>query len=150
MNSGKHGFVMMIREEYWKEFLRKNHIGMQTLSYVRLGKAAPKETAAMLFYVVKPISAVSGYAEFVERIVDEPTTLWKEHGHESVLSSREQYEAFVRDAHQVSFIRFTNLREASKPIPLSNLLACLDKSGLPRKGFYTNKEDTDKLTLLME
>ena len=148
--SAKHAFVIMIQDKWWSEFCKSNHSGKRTRSYVRLGLAPPKEASLLLFYVTKPVGQITGYAEFIERRVADPETLWQEYGCETVLDSREKYAEFVGDRRRVSFIRFKNLHEATKPIPLSNILLFLGIKRLARIGFYLDKETTDELITMME
>lgn len=150
MSNSKHGFVAMIQDKWWQELLRKNHGKVGILSYVRVGAAAPSDVSVLFFYVTKPVGELAGYAEFIERKVGETKEMWKDYGHESALNSRQQYEQFVNDKRKVSFIRFKNLHEASRPIPLSNLRMLLGRKRLPRAGFYVGKGTTDELLLLME
>lgn len=147
---GDFAFVIMIKDKWWREFCRYGHEGKEVQSYVQGGWAPPKEAALIFFYVTKPMAEIAGYAEFLERKVGEAEEMWKQHGHESVLGSEKQYFEFVGGKQRISFIRFTNLREATKPIPLSNLLMFLGVKRLSRKGFYIDKETADKLLALME
>lgn len=144
-----YAFVIMIKEKWWREFLRLHHEGKQIQSYVQGGWAPPKNASLIIFYVTKPTAKVSGYAEFVERKVGLAEEMWKEHGDESVLSSAEQYFDFVSGKERVSFIRFKNLQEAVNPIPLRNVLSVLGMKRLSRKGFYVDKETSDKLITVM-
>jgi predicted transcriptional regulator len=148
--SENYAFVIMIKEKWWREFCRLHREGKQTQSYVQGGWAPPKNTSLMLFYVAKPVGEIAGSAEFIERKVGEAEVLWKEHGDESVLSSAEQYFAFVKDKQRVSFIRFKNLQEATKPILLNNVLTLLGVKRLSRKGFYVDRETADKLIAMMK
>jgi predicted transcriptional regulator len=146
----KQAFVIMIREKWWREFRRLRREGKQVQSYVQGGWAPPKNASLLFFYVTRPVGEIGGYAEFVERKVGQAEGLWKEHGHESVLGSAEQYCAFVKDKQRVSFIRFKNLQEATKPILLNTVLMLLGVKRLSRKGFYVDKETADKLIALMK
>jgi len=148
--SEKCAFVIMIKDKWWREFLRLHHKGKQVQSYVQVGYAPPKNTSLIFFYVTKPVAEIAGYAEFIERKVGDAEELWKEHGHESVLNSPEQYSEFVKGRQRISFIRFKSLQEAAKPMPLNNILMFLGVNRLSRKGFYINKENADRLIALME
>jgi predicted transcriptional regulator len=117
---------------------------------VQRGIAPPKGAQLILFYVTKPVAEMAGYAEFIERKVGETESLWQEHGSESVLSSREKYDEFLKDAQKTSFVRMTNLHVAAKPIPLNNVLMSLGVKRLSRKGFYVNRETANKFVALME
>lgn len=141
---------MMIQDRWWNQFRLRSQHGKQTHSYVQRGAAPPKNTLKMLFYVAKPVGQLGGWADFIERRVGDPAQVWMEFGSESVLGSREKYDEFVKELEKVSFIRFRNLQEASKPMPLSDVLAFLGVRRLSRKGFYVNKETAEKLIALME
>jgi predicted transcriptional regulator len=142
-------FVIMIKDKWWREFCSLHREGKEVQSYVQGGWAPPKNASLIIFYVTKPVAQIAGYAEFVERKVGEAEGLWKTHGHESVLRSQEQYLEFVSGKQRVSFIRFKDLHEAAKPIPLSNVLTFLGVKRLSRKGFYVDKDTADKLIALM-
>jgi predicted transcriptional regulator len=146
----KYAFVMMIHDKWWQVFLRKNRQGFSVHSYVRTGAASPKEASLILFYVTKPVGELAGHAEFVERKVGEAEELWKQHGRESALKSKQQYEDFVKDRRKVSFIRFKNLQEAANPIPLKSILMFLGGKRLSRQGFYVDKKTVDKLLAIMD
>jgi predicted transcriptional regulator len=148
--STKHAFVIMIKNEYWNEFCRQNHNGKRIHSYVRLGLAPPKETSTLVFYVIRPVGEIIGYADFIERKVGDAEKLWSEYGLETVLDSKKKYKEFVGNVRRVSFIRFKSLHEATKPIPLSNALLFFGVKRLPRRGFYLDKETTDELITQME
>jgi predicted transcriptional regulator len=148
--SEKQAFVMMIKDNWWRKFLRLHLEGRQVQSYVQGGWAPPKNASLVFFYVTKPTAAISGYAEFVERKVGEAEELWTEHGQESVLSTAEVYFDFVKGKQKVSFIRFKNLQEATTPVPFNNVRALLGVKRLSRKGFYITDETADKLIALMK
>jgi predicted transcriptional regulator len=146
----KYAYVMMIKEKWWREFLRLRKKGKEFQSYVGGGWAPPKNASMLFFYVTKPVCEIAGYAEFVERKVGNAEDLWKEHGGESVLESAEQYFQFVRGRKPVSFIRFKNLRESANPIPLQNVLMLLGVKRLARGGFYIDRETAEKFVAFME
>jgi predicted transcriptional regulator len=146
----KYAFVMMVKDKWWRDFLRLHDEGKDVQSYVQRGWAPPKDTLLIFFYVVKPVGELAGYAEFIERKVGGADELWREYGHESVLNSAEQYFEFVKGHQRVSFIRFKSLRKATKPIPLNNILMLLGVNRLARRGFYINRETAGKLIKLME
>jgi predicted transcriptional regulator len=140
---------MMIRDKWWREFCGLSNEGKKEFSYVRRGLAGPTKASFLFFYVTKPVGELAGYAEFIERKVGDAESLWSEHGGESVLKSKEEYEKLIGLKQKVSFIRFKNLEVATKPVQLSNLLVYLDVKKLGRNGFYINKETADKLISLM-
>ena len=148
--SGKQAFVMMVQKRWWNEFCRRNNDGRKIHSFVLRGIAPPKDASTVLFYVTKPVGEIAGYAEFIERQVGDADRLWKEHGDESVLGSKEKYDGFVKDSQRVSFVRFEDLHEAARTIPLSHVLMSLRVRRLGRKGFYIDKEIEDKFVALMK
>jgi predicted transcriptional regulator len=141
---------MMIHDKWWQGFCHRQDEGKQTHSYVQRGAGAPKETNLILFYVAKPESAIKGYAEFIERKTGDAEEIWKTHGKESVLKSKDKFKAFIGDSEKVSFIRFKELRTASEPLPLKNVLLFLGLKRLSRKGFYVDKGTADRLIELMK
>ena len=52
----KYAFVMMIKDKWWREFLRLRHKGKQVQSYVQNGWAPPKNTS-LLFFMYPNLSA---------------------------------------------------------------------------------------------
>ena len=146
--STQYAFVVMTKSKWWSEF--RLHGTEQVQSYIQKGLAPPKQTSLILFYVTKPVGEVAGYAEFIERKTGDPEKLWNEYGRESVLHPKQKYDEFVGKREKVSFIRFRNLREAVKPIPLSNLLLFLGMKRLSRKGFYLDKETAEELVAQMK
>ena len=145
----RYAYILMINGKWWNEFCRLNRLGETTHSYVQGSWAPPKTAELLFFYVVKPIGEVQGYAEFIERKVGKMEALWEEYGRESCLPY-EEYDDLMRGRLNVTFIRFENLWEASKPIPLSNILMLLGVNRMPRRGLYIGKETADKLIELME
>ena len=146
----RYAFVMMVRDKWWQEFVRLHRKGKQVQSYVQTGWGVPKKASMLFFYVVKPIGEVAGYADFIERKVGDAEELWKEHGHESVLSTAKKYFGFLDGRKKASFIRFENLQEAAKPITLSNLLMLLNVGRISRKGFYIDEKTAKKLKSSMD
>jgi predicted transcriptional regulator len=147
--SGRQAFVIMVQNRWWSEFCRRNHNGKKTHSFVLRGIAPPKDASRVLFYVTKPVGEIAGYADFIERKVGDADRLWKEYGDETVLGSKEKYDGFVKGSRRVSFVRFRDLREAAKAIPLNCVLVSLGVRRLSRKGFYVDKEAEDKFVALM-
>ena len=148
--SEHYAFVMMTKEKYWLLFRERELEGKRTQSFVLKGAAPPKATRILLFYVCNPVKAIDGYAEFIERRMGAPEDVWNEYSDESVLQSKQSFLEFIGDPERVSFVRFTNLKKASNPISLSNLRMVLGVKRISRKGFYLNKNMTDKLISMME
>jgi predicted transcriptional regulator len=147
---GKQAFVMMVQGLWWNEFSRRNREGRKTHSFVLRGIAPPKDASRLLFYVTKPIGEIAGYADFIERKVGDANKLWKEHGDETVLGSKEKYVGFVKDSRNVSFVRFKDLHEATEAIPLNSVLMSMGVRRLSRKGFYVDKDIEEKFVTLMK
>lgn len=147
---GKQAFVIMVQNRWWSGFCRRNTEGKKTHSFVLRGFAPPKDASKLLFYVTKPVGEIAGYAEFIERKVGDPEELWREHGTESVLATKEKYDAFINDSQKVSFVRFKDLQLAIRPIPLCDVLISMGNRRLGRKGFYLEKETEEKLLALMK
>jgi predicted transcriptional regulator len=114
-------------------------------SYVQKGLAPPKQASLILFYVTKPVGEMAGVAEFVERKAGEAEDVWRQHGDETVLASKGKFKEFVGDGKNASFIRFKNLREASRPVSLSNALLLSGIKRFSRKGFYIEQEVAEEL-----
>jgi predicted transcriptional regulator len=145
-----YGFVMMTKEKYWVQFRERNRQGKETHSFVLRGTAPPKDTRILLFHVTKPVSALDGYAEFIERKVGSPEEVWNEHGNESVLQTKHEFEEFIGNPQHVSFVRFKNLTTANNPIPLSNFLQFRGAKRLSRRGFYVDKSSCERLISAMK
>lgn len=146
----RYAFVLMTKEKYWVQFRERSLEGKETQSFVLRGVAPPKNTRFLLFYVSKPVKALAGRAEFIERRVGSPEMVWNEFGNESVLGSKRSFEEFIGNPGQVSFIRFNNLKVAANPVSLSGLLMFLGVKRLSRKGFYLEKSTAVKLVSMME
>jgi predicted transcriptional regulator len=124
--------------------------GEEIHSFVLRGCGAPVNACMILFYVAAPVKELAGYAEFVERRCGGVQEVWDVFGRESVLASREAYEEFVGGARRVSFVRFKDLHVAGGPISLKTLLLSLGVKRLSRKGFYVDRETTERLISMME
>ena len=148
--SERYGFVMMVMEKWWIEFRRRLEEGKKVHSFVIRGAAPPKSTQLIFFYVTKPVRAIAGYANYIERIVGNPQDLWSRYGTESVLGSKPRYEEFVGNAAEVSFVRFKDLNVAVNPVSLSRLQMILGAKRLSRKGFYVDKGLSDRLMSMIE
>jgi predicted transcriptional regulator len=146
---GHYAFVMMVQEKYWIRYRDRHLDGKMAHVYVARGEAPPKNARILLFYVSRPVKAICGYAKFVGRELGDSEALWSRHSEDSVLKSKKEYEQFIGTSPCVSFIRFTDLCEASNPTSLKNLLAFFGVKRLSRKGFYVGKEAADRLISMM-
>jgi predicted transcriptional regulator len=117
---------------------------------VQKGEAPPRGASVILFYVTKPTAQLAGWSEFIERKVGKPIDVWEEHGKESVLRSEREFKEFVGDWPRVSFIRFENLREAAHAMSLADILRLLGKRRLSRKGFYIDRDITERAIALLD
>lgn len=146
----RYAYIMMIQNKWWRQFQHRRQQGRIFHAYIKTGRAHPKDTMLILFYVTEPVGQVAGYAEFAELKVGNAAELWAEHGGESALGSKKQFEAFINGKERVAFIRFKNLHEATRPISRRALLMQLGKRRLARSGFYVDRETAEKLIALME
>lgn len=146
---GHYAFVMMVQEKYWIRYRDRRHDGKIVHAYVARGKAPPKNARILLFYVSRPVRAICGYAEFVGRQVGDSEALWSRGSEDSVLGSKEEYEQFIGSSSCVSFIRFTDLCEASNSMSLKDLLTFFGVKRLSRKGFYVGKAAAVRLISMM-
>ena len=115
----QYAFIIMIRDKWWREFCSLSLEGKKEFSYIRRGSAGPTNASFLFFYVTKPVGELAGHAEFIERKVGDAESLWSEHGSESALKSKEEYQKLIGGKQKVSFIRFKNLKVAAKPVPVS-------------------------------
>ena len=146
----RYGFILPIWERWWNEFCRLSREGKSLHAHIRGGFAPPKECRILFFYVVKPVGRICGYAEFAGWEAGYRDEMWRNHGHESCLGSKNLYDEFFKGRQKVSFIRFKNLHEASNPVKFDNILPFLREDGkMPRKGFYVDKENTYKLIKIL-
>lgn len=149
--SEKHTFFMMIQDKWWKEraLARRQEEGKKTQAYVLRAPAPPKTAQRILFYVTKPVAKLTGRADFIERKVGTSESLWQENGEESIFGSKARYDSSVKSSDEVSFVRFENLQEAGRPVPLNDILMFFGVRRLSRKGFNRDKDKGDRLVTLI-
>jgi len=114
-------------------------------SFVRRGLVGPKNAKLLLFYVTHPRKEIRGIGEFIERITGNSEDLWKTYGHESLLTSYEEYMGFLQGRRKATFIRFKNLRELPEPRSSSVISQVIGMRRMPRMGTYITKEMVDQL-----
>jgi hypothetical protein len=71
------------------KYLRKS------CSFVRRGTVGPKNAKHLFFYVTNPRKEIPGYADFIERVTGDAKELWVTLGHESLLTSYNEYQDFL-------------------------------------------------------
>lgn len=139
----------MIKEKWWIRLCERNRAGKAIHAYIQGGVGRPKDTQLVFFYVTYPFKEIRGFGEFIERIVGSSEELWASHGHETCLSSYEEYEDLMRGRGKVTFVRFKNLHEGSVPIPFNIISEVLGIHRIPRRGRYINKEEAEELITLL-
>ena len=105
----------------------------------------PKNTKHLFFYVTHPHKDIRGYADFVERITGNAKDLWKSLGHESLLSSYDEYNDFLQGRKKATFVRFRNLKEFPKPIDTKSLAQIIGKERMPQQGMYITEKMAQQL-----
>lgn len=118
---------------------------MRTQSFVRKSTVGPVKTKVLLFYVNRPAREIKGISDFKERVVGKPDDLWQKYGRETVFQSREEFSEFMQGRDRATFIRFRNLRELARPIPLKELLKTMRLPRLSRSGKYISRDMADRL-----
>jgi predicted transcriptional regulator len=107
----------------------------------------PKNAKMLFFYVTSPRKEICGYADFIERKVGEATELWEKLGHESLLSSYDEYQDFLQGRNQATFIRFRNLRELPIPITTEVFSQVVGIEKMPQMGLYLTEKMAHRLLL---
>ena len=144
----------MIKEKWWVQFCHRNRIGKTMHAYIQGGAkgAGPKDTKdtkLVFFYVVHPLKEMRGFGEFAGRIVGKAGKLWGSHGHETCLTSHEEYDNLTRGKEKIAFVRFEGLHEGSMPIPFLAISRTLGVERMPRRGRYVSREEAEELTELL-
>ena len=105
----------------------------------------PKNAKLLFFYVIHPRKDIRGFADFIERLTGDAEELWEKLGHESLLSSYEEYQDFLQGRKKATFIRFRNLREFPNPVPTKVIFQVIGKERMPQMGLYLNEKTAHKL-----
>jgi len=141
----RYAFILLNIEKFWNRLCDLNRTGKTRHAFVRRGLVGPKNVELLLFYVTQPRKEIRGVGEFIERITGDAKDLWKTYGHESLLSSYEEYMDFLQGRRKATFIRFKNLRELPAPIPANVITQVLGITKMPRMGKYLTKEMAHQL-----
>jgi predicted transcriptional regulator len=105
----------------------------------------PKNAKQIFFYVTHPHKDIRGYADFVERVTGDAKDLWKSLGHESLLSSYDEYNDFLQGRKKATFIRFRNLKEFPKPVTTKVMAQIIGKEKMPQIGLYLTERMSHQL-----
>ncbi len=141
----RYAFILLNIERFWNRLCDRNRAGKVVHAFVRRGLVGPKNAKLLLFYVTHPHKEIRGVGEFIERITGDSNDLWKTYGHESLLSSHEEYLDFLQGRRKATFIRFKNLREFPTPKSSNVISQLVGIKRMPRMGTYLTKEMVDKL-----
>lgn len=145
MAEERYAYILVNAEKWWNRRCSQNKTGKSVQAFVRRGSVGPKDARLLLFYVKHPVREIRGFGEFVERITGDADELWKRYGHETVFESNNEYETFVEGRAKVTFIRFKNLQELSKPIHFNVFSLVIDVVRMPRSGKYISREAVKQL-----
>jgi predicted transcriptional regulator len=95
--------------------------------------------------VTHPHKDIRGYADFIERVTGDAKDLWKSLGHESLLSSYDEYLDFLQGRKKATFIRFRNLKELPTPITTKAMTKIIGKEKMPQMGMYITEKMAHQL-----
>ena len=141
----KQAFIVLNLEKFWNRLCRQNRAGKTNHVFVRRGVVGPKSAKQLVFYVTHPRKDIRGYADFIERVTGDAKELWKSLGHESVLSSYDEYQDFLQGRKKSTFIRFKNLKELPKPVTTEAITQIIGKERMPQMGIYITEEIVNQL-----
>jgi predicted transcriptional regulator len=141
----RYAFIVLNFEKFWKRLCSQNRAGKKAHAFVRRGVMGPKNAKMLFFYTTHPHKDIRGYADFVERVAGDSKTLWETLGHESLLSSYDEYNDFLQGRKKSTFIRFRNLKEFPKPVTAKEWTKIIGKKRMPQIGLYITKETAQKL-----
>jgi predicted transcriptional regulator len=143
----RYAFIVLNLEKFWKRLCSQNRAGKQIHAFVRRGVVGPKNAKQLFFYVTHPRKDIRGYADFIERISGNAEDLWKSLGHESLLSSYNEYQDFLKGRKKATFIRFKNLKELQNPVTTKTIMQIIRKERMPQMGMYISKKMAHRLIL---
>jgi predicted transcriptional regulator len=141
----KYAYLLITKEKWWNRRLAQHLAGRDVQVFVRKNASGPIDAKLLLFYISQPTGEVRGIADFKERFVGKIEESWSDYGKETVFESHNEYIDFMQGRTKATFIRFSNLRELSSPIPLKKMLEVIGISWLPRGGKYLSQEVVNKL-----
>jgi predicted transcriptional regulator len=141
----KYAFIVLNLEKFWKRLCNQNGSGKPIHAFVRRGVVGPKNAKQLFFYVTYPRKEIHGYAEFIQRKTGDAKELWKSLGHESLLSSYDEYNDFLQGRKKATFIRFRNLKELPKPVTTKAMAQIIGKERMPQMGMYITEKMAHQL-----
>ena len=141
----KYAFVVLNLEKFWKRLCSQNRAGKPVHTFVRRGIVAPKNAKQLFFYVTHPRKEIQGYADFIERVTGDAKDLWDSFGHESLLSSYDEYQDFLQGRKKATFIRFRNLKELPNPVTTKTMAQIIGKQRMPQMGIYLTEKMAQQL-----
>ena len=141
----KYAYIVGNYEKYWNRLCSQNRAGKQAHAFVRRGVVGPKDAKLIFFYVTHPHKDIQGFADFVERVTGDSKKLWKSLGHESLLSSYDEYNDFLQGRKKATFIRFRNLKELPKPVTTKTMTQIIGRERMPQMGLYLTERIAHRL-----
>jgi predicted transcriptional regulator len=131
-----YAFTVLNLKIFCKRICSQNRAGKLVHAFVRRGIVGPKNAKQIFFYVTHPRKDIQGYAKFIKRKTGDVKHLWKTLGHESLLSSYDEYLDFLPGRKKATFIRFRNIREFLKPVTAQAVAQIVGKEKMPQMGIY--------------
>ncbi len=141
----RYAFIVLNLEKFWNRLCSQNRAGKQAHAFIRRGIVGPKNAKLLFFYVTHPHKDIRGFAEFVERVTGDAEKLWKSLGHESLLSSYDEYNDFLQGRKKATFIRFRNLKEFPKPVTTKAMAQTIGIERMPQMGLYLTERIAHRL-----
>ena len=141
----KYAFIVLNLEKFWNRLCSQNRAGKQAHAFVRRGAVGPKNAKHLFFYVTHPRQDIRGYADFVERVTGNSEDLWKSLGHESLLSSYDEYNDFLQGRKKATFVRFRNMKELPKHVKTKTFKQINGKERMPQQGMYITEKMAQQL-----
>ncbi len=132
----QYAFIVLNLEKFWNRLRGQNRAGKHVHAFIRRGVVGPKNAKLLFFYVTHPRKEIQGYADFIERITGDAKKLWESLGHETLLSSYDEYQDFLQGRKKATFIRFRNLKELPKPVTTKAMAQIIGKEKMPQMGIY--------------
>jgi len=145
MSEEHYAYLLVEDEKWWNLRCSRNRTGNTVHAFVRKGKVGPKDAQKILFYVKGPVKQIRGFAGFLERITGTRDELWNQYGSETVFESKDQYDSFVGNRSNVTFIRFKDLEEFEKPISFDVIRTVTGGRQVFQGGKYFSRETVNSM-----
>jgi len=145
MSEEHYAYLLVEDEKWWNLRCSRNRTGNTVHAFVRKGKVGPKDAQKILFYVKGPVKQIRGFAGFLERITGTRDELWNQYGSETVFESKDQYDSFVGNRSNVTFIRFKDLEEFEKPISFDVIRTVTGGRQVFQGGKYLSRETVNSM-----